>query len=46
LQAPFESGAHESLEHAIATIPEQRDPELTNKLGVIAGRILDRNDSW
>jgi len=46
LQAPFKSGAHESLEHAIATIPEQRDPELTYKLGIVAGRILNQNTSW
>ena len=42
LQAPFESGVHESLEHAIATSPEHRDPELSAKLSVVAGRVLDK----
>ena len=45
LQAPFESGAHTSLEHAIATIPEQRDPELSAKLAVITKRVID-NPGW
>lgn len=41
LQAPFNSGAHTSLEHAIATSPEHRDAELVAKLGVVAGRVID-----
>lgn len=41
LEAPFESGAHTSLEHAVATAPEHRDPELVAKLGVVAGRVID-----
>lgn len=41
LQAPFDSGAHRSLEHAVATAPEHRDPELVAKLGVVAGRVID-----
>jgi len=41
LQAPFKSGAHKSLEHAIATVPEHRDPELSAKLSVVAGRVLN-----
>ena len=45
LQAPFESGAHTSLEHAIATVPEQRDPELSAKLAVITKRVID-NPGW
>jgi 5'-methylthioadenosine phosphorylase len=40
LEAPFESGAHTALEHAIATSAEHRDPELVAKLGVVAGRVL------
>ncbi len=40
LEAPFESGAHTALEHAIATPPEHRDPNLTAKLSVVAGRVL------
>jgi 5'-methylthioadenosine phosphorylase len=42
LEAPFESGAHTSLEHAIATAPVHRDPEMTAKLSVVAGRVLDK----
>ncbi len=45
LESPFESGAHISLEHAIATAPEHRDRELTAKLGVVAGRVLG-SDGW
>ena len=45
LQAPFQSGAHESLEHAIATVPEHRDPELSAKLAVITRRVID-NSGW
>jgi 5'-methylthioadenosine phosphorylase len=41
LAAPFESGAHTSLEHAVATAPEHRDRELVAKLGVVAGRVID-----
>ncbi|MCZ6539000.1 MAG: S-methyl-5'-thioadenosine phosphorylase [Chloroflexi bacterium] len=40
LEAPFDSGAHTALEHAIATPPEHRDPDLTAKLSVVAGRVL------
>jgi 5'-methylthioadenosine phosphorylase len=40
VEAPFDSGAHTSLEHAVATSPEHRDPELVAKLGVVAGRVL------
>ncbi|NQW21435.1 MAG: S-methyl-5'-thioadenosine phosphorylase [Chloroflexi bacterium] len=45
LEAPFESGAHTSLEHAIATSPEHRDPTLVAKLSVVAGRVLD-SSGW
>jgi 5'-methylthioadenosine phosphorylase len=45
LEAPFESGAHTALEHAVVTAPEHRDPELVAKLGVVAGRVL-RSDGW
>jgi 5'-methylthioadenosine phosphorylase len=41
LEAPFESGAHTALEHAVATSPEHRDAGLTAKLGVVAGRVMD-----
>lgn len=40
VKAPFESGAHASLEHAIATAPENRDPDMTARLAVVAGRML------
>jgi 5'-methylthioadenosine phosphorylase len=40
LKAPFNSGAHQALEHAIATAPEHRDPNTTAKLSVVAGRVL------
>jgi 5'-methylthioadenosine phosphorylase len=40
LEAPFDSGAHESLTHAIATTPEHRDADMTAKLSVVAGRVL------
>ena len=45
LQAPFPSGTHTPLEHAIATSPEHRDPELEAKLGVVAGRVIE-NAGW
>ena len=45
LQAPFPSGTHTSLEHAIATSPEHRDHELEAKLGVVAGRVIE-NAGW
>lgn len=41
LESPFASGAHTALEHAVATSPEHRDPELVAKLSVVAGRVLD-----
>ncbi|MCX8278277.1 MAG: S-methyl-5'-thioadenosine phosphorylase [Dehalococcoidia bacterium] len=45
LEAPFESGAHTALEHAVVTAPEHRDPEMLTKLGVVAGRVLG-SDGW
>jgi 5'-methylthioadenosine phosphorylase len=45
LEAPFESGAHTALEHAIVTAPKHRDPEMVAKLGVVAGRVLG-SDGW
>jgi len=45
LEAPFDSGAHTALEHAIATAPEHRDPDLVAKLSAVAGRVLD-NAGW
>ena len=41
LKAPFDSGAHTALDHAIATPPENRNPDLTAKLSVVAGRVLE-----
>ena len=45
LEAPFDSGAHTALTHAIATTPEHRDPGLIAKLSVVAGRVLDKT-AW
>ena len=45
LDAPFPSGVHTALEHAIATMPEHRDPEMVRKLDAVAGRVL-RNEGW
>jgi len=45
LEAPFESGAHTALEHAVVTAPEHRDPEMVAKLGVVAERVLG-SDGW
>jgi 5'-methylthioadenosine phosphorylase len=45
LEAPFESGAHTALEHAVVTDPEHRDPEIVAKLEVVAGRVLG-SDGW
>ena len=45
LQAPFPSGVHTALEHAIATAPTYRDPEMIRKLDAVAGRVL-RNEGW
>jgi 5'-methylthioadenosine phosphorylase len=45
LEAPFESGAHTALKHAVATASEHRDPEMVAKLGVVAGRVLG-SDGW
>ena len=45
LQAPFPSGVHTALEHAIATAPEYRDPAMVRKLDAVAGRVL-KNEGW
>lgn len=45
LDAPFESGVHTALEHAIATSPEHRDPDLLKKLDAVAGRVI-KNEGW
>ena len=45
LQAPFPSGVHRVLEHAIATSPEHRDSEIVRKLSAVAGRVLE-NRGW
>ncbi len=42
IEAPFQSGVHRSLEHAIATPAENRDEELVSKLQVIAGRVINK----
>lgn len=36
---PCESGCHRSLEHAIATAPDHRDPEMVKRLSIIANRV-------
>ncbi len=45
LHAPFPSGVHTALEHAIATSPQDRDPDLMRKLDAVAGRVLG-NEGW
>ena len=45
LEAPFPSGVHTALEHAIATAPAYRDPEIVRKLDAVAGRVL-MNEGW
>lgn len=45
LQAPFPSGVHTALEHAIATAPAYRDPDMVRKLDAVAGRVL-KNEGW
>ena len=45
LEAPFPSGVHTALEHAIATAPHDRDPALMRKLDAVAGRVL-KNEGW
>ncbi len=45
LEAPFPSGVHTALEHAIATAPSDRDPQLVAKLDAVAGRVLN-NQGW
>ena len=45
LEAPFPSGVHTALEHAIATAPAYRDPEMVRKLDAVAGRVLN-NEGW
>ena len=45
LEAPFPSGVHTALEHAIATAPQDRDPALMRKLDAVAGRVL-KNEGW
>lgn len=45
LEAPFPSGVHSALEHAIATSPEYRDPAMVAKLDAVARRVL-KNEGW
>ncbi|MDA1280897.1 MAG: S-methyl-5'-thioadenosine phosphorylase [Chloroflexi bacterium] len=45
IRAPFDSGVHTSLEHAIATAPDHRDPALIARLRVIAGRAMNK-EGW
>lgn len=45
LEAPFPSGVHTALEHAIATAPQDRDPVLIRKLDAVAARVL-KNEGW
>jgi 5'-methylthioadenosine phosphorylase len=37
-----EHGCSTALEYALITAPEARDPELTARLGIVAGRVLER----
>jgi 5'-methylthioadenosine phosphorylase len=39
IATPCPSGCHHALEHAIATAPESRDPQMVAKLSHIAGRV-------
>ncbi len=39
---PCEFGCHRSLENALITAPDARDPAMIEKLDAVAGRILDR----
>ena len=39
LDAPCASGCHTALEHAVATAPDQRDPEMARRLSAVAGRV-------
>lgn len=39
LESPCASGCHRSLEHAVATAQDHRDPEMVRKLSYIAGRV-------
>jgi 5'-methylthioadenosine phosphorylase len=39
LPSPCASGCHRALEHAVATAPESRDPQMVAKLTHIAGRV-------
>ncbi|MEM9145318.1 MAG: S-methyl-5'-thioadenosine phosphorylase [Pseudomonadota bacterium] len=39
-RAPCEEGCDRALEYALITAPEARDPSLTEKLSVIAGRVI------
>ncbi len=45
LSAPFPSGTHRALEHAIATAPQHRNPGLASKLRAITQRV-DGAKSW
>ncbi|WP_321502121.1 S-methyl-5'-thioadenosine phosphorylase [Breoghania sp.] len=37
-------GSDTALEHALMTAPDKRDPDLLQKLGAIAGRVLNRDN--
>ena len=45
LKAPFPSGVHTSLRHAVATAPESRGDDIKRKLAAVAGRVID-SDGW
>lgn len=42
LPSPCDSGCHRALEHAIATAPDHRDPQMMSKLSHIAGRVSEK----
>ncbi len=43
LKAPFESGVHTALEHAIATAHDQRASDLIRRLDAVAARALNKS---
>jgi 5'-methylthioadenosine phosphorylase len=45
MDSPCASGCHRALEHAIATAPEHRDPDMVKRLAVVAGRVSE-SSGW
>ncbi len=42
-RAPCPKGCDRALEYAILTAPDARDPEITQRLDAVAGRVLNRD---